>query len=203
MATYRFYLAPRLGTGTRQDPLRSKLANYIVNDGTKDFWNLVNRSTPWCLCLAWCDSALHATIEADAEIRALSPELADVDALNSYMDGLQGTIPAGIVTGLENAGVPVDWVNASTTRREVWRYISRWHYMSQQMTDQERTFLANNLNTTFQQLAAAARTRIQAWMTARAIATAWITNQTQVRAIITFIVNNGNFPAQPYGPLTF
>lgn len=203
MATYRFYLAPRLGTGTRQDPLRSKLANYIINDGTMDFWNWVNRATAVTINMAWCESSLHATIDADAEIRAISPELADVAAVDAWLDGLIGTLPTALSNAFENAGMPVHWITGSTTRRQFMRFLAGWTWMVQNMTDQERTFVANNLDDTMNQIGATARNRMRAWMEGKGLDTSWVVNSTTVRAVVVFIVQNGNYPLLSFGPVTF
>jgi hypothetical protein len=203
--TYRFYLTTRIGDGaTHQTAMRSKLANFIVNDGTKDFWSWGNRATPFFFCLAFCDSALHATIVADIDIVALSPELADSGAITIYLDGLVGTLPVAISNALEAAGIPIDWIIAGTTRRQLWRFISAWHFINQRMTQSERTFLANNLDATIGSLTVAARNQISAWMTAHGnLDTTWITGPTLVRAVVKFIIQNGNFPIMGNGPVSF
>ena len=203
--TYRFYLAARTGDGaTRQTAFRSKLTIYIANDGTKDFWSWGNRATAFCCCLAFCDSALHTTIAADVDIVALSPELADGAAITVYLNGLVGTLPVAISNALEAAGIPVDWITAGTTRRQLWRFISAWHFINQRMTVAERTFLANNLDSTIGSLTQAARDRIAAWMTANGnLDTTWITGPTLVRAVVKFIIVNGNFPVMGSGPVSF
>lgn len=202
--TYRLYLATRIGDGiTHQTAFRSKLVNYIVNDGTKDFWSWGNRATAFCFCLALCDSPLHATIAADVDIIALSPELADTAAITTYLNGLVGTLPTNISNALEAAGIPVDWITAGTTRRQLWRFISAWHFINQRMTAAQRTFLANNLDSTIGSLTVAERNRISTWMTNNNLDTTWITGPTLVREVVKFIIQNGNFPIMGQGPVDF
>ncbi len=204
--TIRFYLSSTLGDGlSRQTAFRSKLSNFIVNDGTQDFWDWSNRVTVFRFCIATCASALHTTIAADPDVVALSPELADVPAINAYLDGLVGTLPAPVATALEAAGIPVNWLVAGTTRRQLWRFISNWHVVVQALSNNPtaRTFLASSLGLRVNQVPAAQRNAIAAWMTARGIDSSWITGTTLIRTVVIFIIQNGNFPIMNNGPVTF
>jgi hypothetical protein len=208
MATYRFYVARTIGDGlSRATAFRSKLYEYLVNDGTQDFWSWSNRAWPRQFCLAFCDTTLHATMAADPDIVALSPELADVPAVSTWLDGPVGTLPAGIVTALENGGIPVDWVDGTTTRRQLWRFVSGWHFIVQRFSGSGDVdgfaFMQRNLDNTVSQVPVGARNRISAWMTANGIDSSWIVGATPVRAVVRFILVNGNFPIMGHGPVSF
>lgn len=201
--TLRLYLSTRIGVGTRADPFRSKLANFIINDGTKDFSDWSNRATAFRFALAQCDSALHATIAADPDVVALSPELVDGPAVQTWLDGLVGTIPPAQTTALEAAGIPVDWVDGTTTRRQLWRFISAWHFMCQRMSGEGTTnallFIASNLDSTVGSLTAPVRNQMSTWMSNHGLDTSWIVGGTLVRAVVKFAITNGAFPVMRIG----
>lgn len=207
MATYRFYVALTIGDGlSRATAFRSKLSNFIVNDGTKDFWSWSNRAWPRQFCLALCDTTLHTTIAADVDIAPLSPELADVSTVNTWLDGPVGTLPTGVATALEAGGIPVDWIDGTTTRRQLWRFIAAWHFVMQRFNGSGDSnafaFIKRSLDDTVGQVPAAARNRISAWMSGQGLDTAWITGATKVRAVVRFILANGNFPVMQLGPVS-
>lgn len=206
MATYRLYLAARLGDGvSHATPFRSKLANYISDDGTQRFWDWSNRATPWRLCLAFCDTTVHATIAADTDITVLSPESADLSALGTWLDGLVGTLPANVATAFENARFPVDWITASTTRRQLWRAISLWHVMVQSANGDGAAnalaFIASNLDATVGSLSAAVRNAMSAWMTSRGLDVSQVTGATTIRAVVKGILNSGVFSPVKFGAI--
>lgn len=208
-STYRFYVAQRIGDGaTTKTALRSKLANYIVaaSDGT--FWDWSNRSTAFRFCLAFCDTSLHTTIAADVDITALSPELVDEAAVNTWLDGLVGMLPAGISTKLEAAGFPVDWIVANTTRRQMWRFLCIWNVIVQKANGDRAvdalSFIAQNLDATVGSLPANVRNNMSTWMTSRGLDITAITGATKVRAVVKGIINSGIFTAElDMGPVNF
>lgn len=205
MATYRFYRAPTLGTGaSTQDYIRSKLQNYIVNDGTptspatQDFWDWSFRTRSARYCLAWCDSTVHTTIAADAEITVLSPELADIAAIQTWLDGLVGSLPAGLATVLEADGISTTWLTGTTTRRQLWRFIAKLHSLVQKLSGSGdadlRDLFKNGLATTVGQVPVAARNKIGNWMINQGMDTSWITGATTLRQVTEFVVANASFP---------
>lgn len=195
--TLRFYLSTTLGDGlSRQTAFRPKLRSYIVYDGTQDFSDWSNRATAFRFCIADCASALHTTIAADPDVLALSPELADVAAVNAYLDGLVGTLPGPVATALEAAGLPVDWITAGTTRRQLWRFASMWHVVVQALAENPNalSFLRTNLGSRVNTIPVAQRNAIQNWMISRGIDTSWITGPTLIRAVVKFIIQSGGIP---------
>lgn len=199
MATYRFYRAPTLGTGASpQDAIRSKLTNYIVNDGTQDFWDWSFRTRSARYCLAWSDTTVHATIAADSEITVLSPELADLAAIQTWLDGLVGTLPGPVATVLEADGISTTWLTGATTRRQLWRFIAKLHVLVQKLSSSGdadlRDLFKNGLATTVSQVPVAARQKVGAWMINQGMDTSWITGATTLRQITHFVVANASFP---------
>jgi hypothetical protein len=209
MATYRFYLAARDGDGlSHRTAFRSRLTQYIVADGSQDFWDWSNRATAFRFCLALCSTAKHSQIAADPGVQALSPELADVPAIQAWLDGPIGTdLPLSLQTVLENAGIPVDWIIASTTLRALWQFVLSWHYIAQRVSgvgdNNVLNFLASNLDSTVASLSAVVRTRVSNWMTEKGLDASWITGPTLVREVVKYIVQNLPAPPLMLGPVEF
>lgn len=205
--TYRFYVSALTGTGTRADPRRSTVAKIIQANGGGQVSDMMNVATPFRFSVAFVDSAVHALCVADANVRAVSPELADQAAVDTHMASPVGVIPNGLKTVMENAGIPLDWVNAvSNTDRDVWTYVATWNFMVQRASGQGLVnvvaFLGNNLDSTIAQVPAAARNAIASFMDGLGIDRSWVLNSTLVRAVVTFIVNR--YVRDPYlfGPVT-
>lgn len=201
MATYRFYRTPRLGDGlSKQTAFRSKLHDLalVVSDGTQDFWCWPNRAMPVCICFVWCQSATHTTIAADAEIFPLSPELADMAAVNVWLDGLIGTLAPALVTRLEADGFPLGWITGTTTRRQMFRKVSQQHFIIQKLfadNDNAFNFFKRNLDETIASVPVAIRNRVSAWMVERGLDTSWITGASLVREVVTFVLAQLNLRA--------
>lgn len=206
MSTYRFYVSALVGAGTRADPKRSRVMQIVQANGGGVVNDMMNAATPFRFSVAFVDSAVHAICVADANVRAVSPELADQVAVDAHMASPVGVIPSGLKTMMENAGIPLDWVDpVNNTDRDVWTYVATWHFMVQRASGQGQdnvvAFLGNNLDRTVAQVPAAARNAIAAFMDGLGIDRAWVTNATLVRAVVTFIVNR--YARDPYlfGPV--
>ncbi len=205
-STYRFYTSLTIGDGlSKKTAFRSKLCNYIVNDGTQDLWDWYNPARQHRFCLALCNSSLHATIVTDADIIALSPELADISAVNVWLDSIVDPMS---FADIEKGGVPVHWaVGTTTTWRQLWRFVAAWHYVSQRFSGENDnhglTFLKANLDHTVSSVPHTTRTRIASWMTNKGLDTSWITDTTPVRDIVSFIIQNADFPIMNHGPVSF
>ena len=199
-STYRFYRTPRLGDGlSRQTAFRSKLYDLalIISDGTQDFWNWPNRAMAVSLCFVWCPSATHAAIAADPEIFPLSPELDDMAAVNTWLDGLVGTLAPALVTRLGSDGFPLLWMNGTTTRRDMFRKVSQQHFIIQKLfanNDNAFNFFKRNIDETIASVPVAIRNRVSAWMIERGLDTSWITGATLVREVVTFVLSELNLP---------
>lgn len=206
MATYRFYISALVGVGTRADPKRSRVMQIVQANGGGTVNDMMNAATPFRFSVALADSAVHALCVADPNVKALSPELADQAAVDSHMTSAVGVIPSGIVTVMENAGIPLDWVDpVANTNRNVWAYTATWHFMVQRASGQDKTdvvtFLGNNLDNTIAQVSAAARNGIAAFMDGLGIDRTWVVNTTKVREIVTFIVNRYVRDPYNFGPV--
>lgn len=206
MPTHRFYVSAVVGTGTRADQKRSRVMQIVQANGGGAVNDMMNAATPFRFSVAFVDSAVHALCVADANVRAVSPELTDQAAVDAHMASPVGVIPAGLKNTMENAGIPLDWVDpVNNTDRQVWAYVASWHFMVQRASGQGKTnvvaFLGNNLDSTVAQVPAAARNAIAAFMDELGIDRTWIVNGTLVRAIVTFIVNR--YARDPYifGPV--
>lgn len=205
--TYRFYVSALVGTGTRADPRRSRVMQIVQANGGGQVADMMNVATPFRFSVAFVDSAVHALCVADANVRAVSPELADQVAVDAHMASPVGVIPGGLKTVMENAGIPLDWVDpVNNTDRDVWAYVATWNFMVQRVSGQGMTnvvaFLGNNLDSTIAQVPAAARNAIASFMDGLGIDRSWVLNSTLVRAVVTFIVNR--YVRDPYlfGPVT-
>jgi len=199
-STYRFYRTPRLGDGlTRQTAFRSKLNDLgiVRADATQDFWSWPNRAMAVSLCLVWCEPVKHVTIAADPDISALSPELADIAAVNAWLDQPVGALPAAIRARLESDGFPLGWVNGATTRRQLWRKIAQQHVIMQRLfagNDNAFNFFKRSLDETIASVPVAIRNRVSAWMVERGLDTSWITGATLVREVVEFVLAQVNLP---------
>lgn len=207
MATYRFYISAKTGTGARADPFRSTVMKIVQASGIiGPVSDMMNAATPFRFSVAFVESSIHALCVADANVKALSPELADQAAVDAHMASAVGVIPVGLKNVIENSGIPLDWVDPiNNTNRQVWAYIATWNFMVQRASGQGQTnvvaFLGANLDNTIAQVSAAARNGIATFMDGLGIDRTWVTNATLVRAIVTFIVNH--YVRDPYffGPV--
>lgn len=204
--TYRFYISALVGTGTRVDPKRSRVMQIVQANGGGAVSDMMNAATPFRFSVAFVDSTIHALCVADANVKALSPELADQAAVDAHMAAAVGVIPAGLKNVMENAGIPLDWVDpVNNSNRDVWAYVATWNFMVQRASGQSQTnvvaFLGRNLDNTIAQVPAAARTGIATFMDGLGIDRTWVVNTTLVREIVTFIVNR--YVRNPYifGPV--
>jgi len=199
--TYRFYRSTQIGDGSKADPFRSKLTQYIVDDGASGFWDWLNPIRGVRYSLAKADSTLHATIAADPDIMALSPELADLAALNAWLD--QSITPGPtLINRLENDGISTAWMSGPTTARELLRYAGKLHvFYGDFMVDHADAvaFVQANLDTTIGNLPQAVRTSARNWITGKGLDVSWIQNATTVRQVLQYILENITWPNIPFG----
>jgi hypothetical protein len=109
----RFYISPVVGTGTKDDPYRAKIA------GTGHPYAAIIPSNPdgtpastWCLVIA--GGANHTDLDADGEIDKF-PDIT--------LDATLGTLTANernrVLNFLSNKGVDTQGLNTSSTFRVV------------------------------------------------------------------------------------
>jgi hypothetical protein len=195
--TYRLYRSARLGTGTRADPYRSALTRHISEDGTgQTFEDWIQDPIDVGLARYACalaDSTVHAQCVADPDITALSPECATIAEVTVYLD-TPLAIVSGVRTTIETDRIPLhDLLDGANTHRELWRRLAVYHRVGNYLRgsgDAAIEILRAALSGTVGQLPAAVRTRVRNWMAERGLDSTWITNQTTVRDVITYIVNN-------------
>ena len=199
--TYRFYRSPVIGTGTRQDPFRSALTPYIVEDGTgAGFWDWINPITDARYALSCAESTIHDTVDGDATITALSDQLADLVAVVNWLDSeaadFQPATPLGNV--LEGDRISVAWMATQTTRRQLFRYISKTHTMGQDLKRLKNGVsiagLGAALDLQVNQITAAQRNAIASWINSKGLSTAWVTNTTTLRQVRQYILENIEWP---------
>jgi hypothetical protein len=208
--TYRFYRSPRIGTGaSRADAFRADLTRFVVGDGSgTDFWDWVNDARSVRYCLASCDSAVHAQIDADGTSTALSPELADLPAVGNWLDNQTAlNLPQAIQTLLESDGISLAWLASQTTRRQLFNYASRLHVMLQDLkrlgNGTTLGALANGLDTQRQQLTAGQRSALNTWLVSKGLDSGWTTPTTTLRQFIQFVLENISWTTLTLGPVTF
>lgn len=201
--TFRFYRSTQIGDGSKINPWRSKLTEYVAEDATgAGFWDWLNPVRELRYALVRCESLLHIAIAADADIMALSPELADEAELITWLDTAVN-LTANQITRLENDGISTAWMSAQTTARQILRYAGWLHvfygdFMSSHADAVE--FLLTNLDTTIGQLTQAVRSRARDWITSKGLDVLWIQNSTTVRQVIQYVLENITWPNIPFGP---
>lgn len=206
--TYRFYRSLEIGDGlTPATAFKSALTRYITSDGQPngpDFWDWRHEARPVRYAFARCDSTVHTQCATDADITPYSPELADLPAVQAWLDGTLASVPIGIRNQIESDGFSTGWVNAQTTRRAAFIYISKVHVLMQELRrlrDEDSLVMFKQLlDSTIGSLSLQVRNKVGTWMTNRGLDTSWITGPTTVREVIHHIVINLNWQVLHFGP---
>jgi len=202
--TYRFYRAQRIGTGSRPgDAYRSALCNYIVEDGSgANLWDWIHDARPLRYGLARADSTVHATIDGDTTITALSVQLSDVSAVNTWLNGTLQSLPAAVTTLLETDGLSIAWTTPQTTRLDMWRYIGRVHAHTRELwglqNNAAMALFQSGLDSTLSSLTANQRTAVNAWVTSHGLDPSTMTT---VRQVIQSLTDNRQWPTISLGPV--
>jgi hypothetical protein len=212
--TYRLYRAPAetivRPSGTQ---VRDKLVDYIPTLAGETYWdvgNLAGKAAFYALALA--DSATHATIAGDAAITPLSPELADLPALDAWLDAAALPLDAGAAAALAADGFPTAWVRQDHTRRHLYRHVFRvWKLCSYAQGDlgafpSSTVLFGQALTGTFGTLTAAQKQGVRDWVE-RGLGvdtTNVITATTRFEQAVNFVVNNWiNLSPVPLGDVSF
>jgi hypothetical protein len=208
----QLYVAPQIGTGTRADPYRSVIQNYIDISAGESFDEIDFPSRRKSICAVFALQATHDVINADNTIIPLLPSIQpDEAAWHAILDTPLTEFPSAWKTAastkLEAAGIPVDWIISTTTLRDLLRYILRVFAWCQIVTGQGNVnvmaFLSNNIDATVGSLSTAQRNAVRTWMQGVGLDTLWILGTTLVRQVVTFIVNNYGFKPFAFAGETF
>ncbi len=195
----RIYLSPQVGIGSMIDPWRSRINLYIQLGEYFDEWN--NHDRHISICFVDAIQASHDAIAADSLITPLSRMHSSDADLESGLDTplSQFTDPElnNLKAALENAGIDTGWTTPATTLRTLIRVALRNIYLNQTSDGREPLFiefLTTNSDATFGSLRLIVRNRIRNWFQNHGLDDSWITQQTTLREIRRYIINNMSFP---------
>lgn len=204
--TFRFYRTAQIGTGTRNDAFRSAMDRYIVADGSgQNFWDWIHDGRPLRYVLARATTATHLTAELDPDITPVSPEMPDLEAVRLWLDS-PVLADVTLTTTLENDGISTSWASQQTTRRQVFRFLSRLHVVTQDIrridgADALR-FFREGLDTSISQVPPAVREAFRTWMQSKGLDAGWITGSTTVRQVVHYVMSNIDWTILALGPVT-
>ena len=196
---FRIYIAPQIGTGTKQDPIRSIINNFIDIRNGEWFDEYDFPARKYSMIFVFASQATHTLIGNDSQVVIMSGQYENKSELKTGLNVLVGDLPpamkSNVLAKLEAGGVNAGWISNSNTLKQVIRYILL-HFTLSQFTikDQDLVdFLKEHLDTTVAHVPLAARIKIKNWMEGRNLDIGWITNQTTTREILHFIINNLGF----------
>lgn len=203
--TYRFYRCDQIGDGTRSNPFRSVLTAYVTqNESGEGFWDLINRAVPTRYAVARTLHSVHLSIDGDVRCTALSSELADITAVNGWLDGTHDGVGNSV---FEGDSISMAWTTQSTTRRQVFRYLVRQHAVIQNIRGVRENLallvLAGNLDARVNTFPSGQRQAVARWMNSKGLSTTWITGSTTVRQVLQFILENADWPVLSLGEVSF
>ncbi len=197
----RFYIAPQTGDGlTVETGFRSIINNYVNVAAGEWFDEIDNPARRISIVCVHAPQATHDTIAADSTIIAIGNPIEEANIKNA-LDAPISAIPnvATLKTKLEGIGISTSWYSADNTVRDGIRYLMRVFSFAQIVDGlgnaNIKTFIANNLDTTMNQIPANIRNAVSNWMQSKGLATGWITSSTTVRQVLHFIVTNLGFGA--------
>lgn len=185
------YLTPMIGSGTRQDPFRCKLNNYIDPAQGDIYSSYDSPGRRIAIAVTTASDAAHAAIAADSGIIAITPLADDID-----MDALAGSLPnaAAVKTALESMGINTGWMNGTVSLRDCVRYILRVFYLAQRAEGEMNTAvqfaLKQGLDNAWSGLTATQKNNVKSWMADKGLATGWINASTTIRQLVHFCVQN-------------
>jgi len=158
------------------------------------------------ICFVECPDAAHTLIQVRAGVVRILPLLGASFAQikenynTPLTDVFTGAQLVAVRNAIEAKGFDMEWTDASTTLKQVLRFLLKCHIMGEWAEFAGNTnlkaFLAANLDATVGSLTAAQRNAASTWMTNHGLAIAWITGSTTVRAVMRYIMQNydGGFP---------
>lgn len=206
-AGWNVYLSGVTGDGlTIETGYRPTLAIDLESDPSNRAAFLFSSARQTFLCYVFADDVTHQAIQSRADVVRIFPivsvTLAQAIAnfsspLTSIFTGAQLT---AVKAAIEAKGYDVAWTSASTTAKQLIRFLQNVHVLGEWVHGDNnsnlKSFLAANLATTVGSLSAAVRNSASTWMTNHGLSTAWITGTTTVRQVLRYIVQNydSNFP---------
>jgi hypothetical protein len=210
---YQFYVCNQVGTGSHYDPYRPAIANLSVAwDGAGIEWyqGIDNPARRYWIGLVSGSAATHDLCETVAT-PLLPDRLNVVDDLDGPLDSLWDSLPDAVKTArvavLEAKAISAGWLNPSTSIRDVIRYGFRACYFAQMAEGDGNANLLNllsrNLDVTVGQLPVGIRNAGRDWINSRGLSTAWMTNQTTIRQIVHYVVENLGFGVIRFNGKTF
>ena len=196
---FRLYAASMIGVGTRSDPWRNIIFDYIDTSIGEKLSVYDNNNRMFSLCMLQAEDATHTTVLALTEVTLLSllastlPEL--VGWLDSDWSDLSQAARDTAVARLEtDGGISMAWIGSGNSLRQVFRYALQMHNINQRMRgehkDQAIAFLQANLATEVKDVSPAIRNDVKDWMQNKGLAIGWITSSTTVRQVTHYIINN-------------
>jgi hypothetical protein len=195
----RLYLAPQIGSGTRQNPFRSLLNNLIDTAAGDRFSEMDNPARHISLCCLDASSATHTAVSANSQVVSLGESAGDRASFTASLNGLLSGLPnlAALQSALEARGVSITWISSANTVRDLVRWLLRGFAIAQ-LGDGEgvpavKAVAAASLSAQFNIFSSAERDAVRNWMAAKGLATGWIKPTTTVRQILHFIVENMGF----------
>jgi len=197
--TIRLYLAPQTGSGTIYDPIRSILNGLIDVAAGDRFTEIDNPARLISICCVHASQATHDAITADARVLPLGNLCADEAAFRAHLDSLISGLPnlAALKTALEERGISTSWYSGSNTIRDGVRWLVRNFAIAQIAqglgNTGVKTVIAGSLDLTVGSYPLSVRNVVENWMSSRGLATGWITNDTTIRQVLHFIIENLGF----------
>ena len=195
----RLYIAPQTGSGTPLDPIRSIL-NSLINVAAGDrFTEIDNPARLISICCVHASQATHDAIAADARVLPLGNLCADGVAFRTHLDSPISDLPnlAALKTALEERGISTSWYSGSNTIRDGVRWLVRNFSTAQiahgQGNGNMKAIIAGALDSTAGSYPLSVRNGVKNWMSSRGLATDWIKNDTTIRQVLHFIVENLGF----------
>ena len=205
MATWRFYRAPQVGTGTRIDPFRSKVLDIVRAEGDSGIvGGLPHPARDIFYTFTFVEPATHTVIAADAEITVLSPQLDDEAAVDAWELGDLTSVPLAIRQAIDDDGIPVADFTTSNTRRQLIRRIADTFSFLRAAKGQKQQdiilFLGNNLDMQLNAIPIAQRNAIQNWLENRGADLSGLTGTDTVRDLFITVRQQLDFGRIVFGP---
>lgn len=182
MAT-RLYFMPAI-TEIRNDDL-TKHPKYDSLWEGRSFQVMDFGAEPWFLCAVDADDIMHGSIVANADVLAFPVTLLDSAVTDVWK--------AAVNTRLEAAFIPVDWILATMTHREVLRVFVHMFQVLQALQgargDNSAFFTSQTLDTRYNQLDVTLRNELTAAAQQLKLDTTGIRQTSTLRAIMKILAD--------------